>query len=69
MGCSGVEVAGAHGLGRRSARAGRATADALAVLHPELEEELLRLPGGLADGHTLIILLNINTWTSSNVDV
>jgi hypothetical protein len=35
--------------------------DALAVLHPELKEELLRLPSGLADGHSFIILLNVNT--------
>jgi hypothetical protein len=37
------------------------SADTLAMLHPDLEEQLLRFTGGLAYGHNPIILLNINT--------
>ena len=36
-------------------------ADSLPVLHPDLEEQLLRLTSRLANGHTLIILPNVNT--------
>ena len=49
------------GLDEGEAELAERAADALPVLHPDLEEELLRLASGLAYRHRLIILVYLNT--------